>query len=289
MAGLDLRPLSLGEILDRTFSLYRRNFLLFLGITAIPNLLILAMNLAQTFLTALPAATGQRTVQDFQSRGGSGLMAFGIVGLIVGVVIYMVAYLFAQGGTVFAVSELYLGRTTTIGASLGRMRGQLLSLFGVTLLNGLVVMAAALFLLIPGIYLACRLITCVPAALLEDLGPRASLERSFGLTKDNAGRSFVIFLLYCILLYGAILLLMFPFLMMAGLSVKDPGTMRMWMALAQVGNVLAAVLVGPFLTIAASVFYFDLRVRKEAFDLQVMMNPSGHFSPGAAGVPRALS
>jgi hypothetical protein len=82
---------------------------------------------------------------------------------------------------------------------------------------------------------------------------------------------------------------MFPFLMMAGLSVKDPSTMRMWLALAQVGNVVAAVLVGPFLTIAAAVFYFDLRVRKEAFDLQIMMNPGGTLSPGAAGVPRALS
>jgi len=36
MAAIDLRPLSLGEILDRTFSLYRNNFLLFFGITAIP-------------------------------------------------------------------------------------------------------------------------------------------------------------------------------------------------------------------------------------------------------------
>jgi hypothetical protein len=34
MPELDLRPLSLGEILDRTFTLYRRNFLLFFGITA---------------------------------------------------------------------------------------------------------------------------------------------------------------------------------------------------------------------------------------------------------------
>jgi hypothetical protein len=36
MADLDLRPLSLGEILDRTFSLYRRHFILFLGINAFP-------------------------------------------------------------------------------------------------------------------------------------------------------------------------------------------------------------------------------------------------------------
>jgi hypothetical protein len=289
MAGLDLRPLSLGEILDRTFSLYRRNFLLFLGITAIPNLLILALNLAQTLLTELPTPPTQRTVQELQSRAGSGLMAFGFVGLIVGVVIYLVAYLFAQGGTVFAVSELYLGRTTTIGASLSRMRGQLGSLFGVTLLNGLAIMGATIFLIIPGIYLACRLVTCVPAALLEDLGPRASLERSFRLTKDSAGRSFVIFLLYFILLYAAIALFMFPFLFMVGLTAKEPGAMRIWSALAQVGNAVAAVLVGPFLTIATAVFYYDLRVRKEAFDLQVMMNPSGNFSSGTGGVPTMLS
>jgi len=36
MAALDLRPLSLGELLDRTFFLYRRHFLLFVGIAAIP-------------------------------------------------------------------------------------------------------------------------------------------------------------------------------------------------------------------------------------------------------------
>jgi len=289
MAGLDLRPLSLGEILDRTFSLYRRHFLLFLGITAIPHLLILAMNLAQTLLIKMPAVPESPPVEQLQSASSGGMMAFGIVGVLVGLVIYFVAYLFAQGGTVFAVSELYLGRTTTIGASLGRMRGQLGSLLGVILLNGLATIGATLFLIIPGIYVACRLITCVPAALLEDLGPRSSLERSFRLTKGFAGRAFIIFLLYFILLYAAILLFMFPFLFAAGLASKDPGMMRFWLALSQVGNFLAAILVGPFLTIATAVYYYDLRVRKEAFDLQFMMNPGGTVSSGTPGVPSMFS
>jgi hypothetical protein len=289
MAELDLRPLSLGEFLDCTFSLYRCHFLLFLGITAIPQLLILALNLTQTLLAKMPASPANPPVEQLQSATSGGLMAFGIVGVIVGLVIYFVAYLFAQGGTVFAVSELYLGRTTTIGASLGRMRGQLGSLLGVIMLNGLATMGAALFLIIPGIYVACRLITCVPAALLEDLGPRSSLERSFRLTQGFAGRAFVIFLLYFILLYAAILLFMFPFLFAAGLATKDPGMMRFWLTLSQVGNSLAAVLVGPFLTIATAVYYYDLRVRKEAFDLQLMMNPGGAVSSGTAGVPSMLS
>jgi len=51
MNGLDLRPLSLGDILDRTFSLYRRHFLLFIGIAGIPQLLVLVFSLAQTLFS----------------------------------------------------------------------------------------------------------------------------------------------------------------------------------------------------------------------------------------------
>jgi hypothetical protein len=39
-----------------------------------------------------------------------------------------------------------------------------------------------------------------------------------------------------------------------------------------VANFLSACLVGPLATIAFSLVYFDERVRKEAFDLQLMMS-----------------
>src|SRR5260370_8689501 len=112
MANLDLRPLSLGEILDRTFSIYRRNFLLFLGITALPNLLVLALNLVQTMMTQIPVVPTPSPVQQLQARPASGLLAFGIVGLFVGLFVYLVAHLFAQVGPFYAFSDLYL-RTQT--------------------------------------------------------------------------------------------------------------------------------------------------------------------------------
>jgi len=286
MQQLNLRPLSLGEILDRTFSLYRRHFLLFLGIAAIPNLLTLGLNLAQVFLLR-PQLGGTKGTAF--AAPSSGLLAFGIVGIIIGVFVYMVAYLFAQGGTIYAVSDLYLGRPTTIGASLRRMWGQLLNLFGVSMLNGIAIIIAAIFLIIPGIYVACRLITCVPAALLENLGARESLERSFALTKDNAGRAFVIYFLYISLVYAAIFLFAIPFGVMIALSAKDPGLVRMAMALMQVGNFCAGVLVMPFFLIASSVFYYDLRVRKEAFDLQMLMEPGGNVPAGGSSVPSILA
>jgi hypothetical protein len=282
MSTLDLRPLSIGELLDRTFSLYRRNFLLFVGISALPQLLVLALQLVQVIFLTPKAPVTLPTASEFQGAS-SVLAAGGAVGIfmlaITALVIYLIAYLFSQGGTVYAVSDLYLGRTTTIGQSLSRMRGELGSLFGVIFLNGLVTGLSFLLLIIPGIYMACRLCVCIPAALLENLGPRASLERSFALTKDNAGRAFLILLTYVVILYAALFLFDIPFGIAIASAAHDPAMLRVWTALMQVGNFIATVLVTPVFTIAASIFYFDLRVRKEAFDLQLMMNPQ------AAGVP----
>lgn len=290
MADWELRPLSLGEILDRTFTLYRKNFLLFLGITAIPHLLTLALNITRTLFAKLPNAPGTPAANTgFQVHGSSaGLLGLGIVGTLVGVVVYVLVYLFSQGGTIYAVSDLYLGRPATIAGSLKKMWGQLGNLLGVTILNGLAIAIATIFLVIPGIYLACRLLTCVPVALLEDLGARDSLERSWELTRDNAGRSFLIYVLYFSILYGIMMVFMIPFTVMVAMSSKDPTMLRMSMILMQVGTFAASVIVGPFLLIATSVFYYDLRVKKEAFDLQMMMNPLSGAVPARQSVPTIL-
>lgn len=300
MADLDLRPLSLGEILDRTFTLYRRNFLLFLGVAALPHLLVLVLNLSQTIV--LPTVGRQAPTANSQLYAGG---ALGIVALVA----RLLAYMFSQGGTVYVVSELYLGRPIGIGQSFGRLRGELGNLFGVLFLNGLLVFGAPVacfigavvggapalvllgfvLLIFPGFYFACRLLVCVPAALLENIGPRTSLERSFTLTKDNALRAFIIYVLYLILLYAASGLLSWPFIFGVASAQKDPVMLRSWLSLTQVGAFAAEVLVSPVLTIAAAVYYFDLRVRKEAFDLQFMMNPGGPIAPGAPGVARTLS
>src|SRR6266850_1443400 len=123
MTGLDLRPLSLGEILDRTFSLYRRHFLLFVGIAAIPHVLVLGVTLAQVAVLSKGLAS----------------VALNLAALVFFLIIYLFAYLFSQGGTIFAVSDLYLGRPTSIADSLRRVWGDIGFLFGVVVLNGLAV------------------------------------------------------------------------------------------------------------------------------------------------------
>lgn len=244
--------------------------------SALPHLLVLAVQLARVAFTTsnFPVFPGARS--DFQAAASSfsldgflAAMAFLVIGLVVSVI----AYLFTQGGTVFAVSEVYLGRATTIGRSLRRVRGELISLFFVVFFAYAAMFFGFLVLLIPGVYLACRLCVCIPAALLENLGPFEAMDRSFKLTADNAGRAFLIILLYWVLWYDAIILVDVPFVLTIQFAVHNPGTIRTLTALVEVGNWVANVLIMPVFTIASAIFYFDLRVRKEGFDLQLMLNP----------------
>jgi hypothetical protein len=287
MNTFDLRPLALGEILDRTFTLYRGYFVLFLGISAIPRILVLVLNLAQVLvMMPLGIGTTQRAPTPRAALAGTLLIYLALVMLTL--VVSLLAVLLAQGATVIAVSELYLGRPITIAESFRRVRGDLGMLLGVLILNGLAILAGFVLLIIPGIYIMCRLLISIPAALVENLGPVEALERSFSLTASNAGRAFLILLLYFALWSGGLFLFAMPFEVGAMISRGNPGMMLFWLALTQVGAFAAVVLVTPVLTIASAVFYYDLRVRKEAFDLQMLMSPLG-LAPARGGVPTVLS
>jgi|SRR5579872_1061446 len=287
MNGLDLRPLSLGDILDRTFSLYRRHFLLFVGIAGIPQLLVLAFNLARTLFLGSPLER-LRTPATLGTIG-AGDVGTGILLSLAILIVSVVAYLYSQGGAMLAISELYLGRTTTIGESLRKVSGDFWYLLGVTILSGLAILGALILLIVPGIYVACRLLVCVPAALIEKRSPREALSRSFGLTKNSAGRAFVILVLSVVLTYAAQLLLAVPAGIALAAQVGGSGMARYWLALTQIGSSIASILVAPILLIATAVFYFDLRVRKEGFDLQFMMDPdAAQRVPRSSDIPSIL-
>jgi hypothetical protein len=281
MAALDLRPLSLGELLDRMFFLYRRHFLLFVGIAAIPYSLFFVINLGTSLIPIFARAAGSVKMQPAElalAAIGGGLVA--LVAALVG----FVAFVFSVGATVFAVSEIYTGRTTTIRESLRRVRGRAWTILGVLFLSGLILVAGFIALVIPGIYLMCRICVATPAALLEDLSAADSIRRSFDLTRDFAGRAFMIYLLYFAMAGGIVGVFQFPFMLLIAVSAKQAHLLILWTVLMQVGNFIGSVFVAPVSTIGFSLFYYDLRVRKEAFDLQMMMQ-----AIGAAPAPPAIT
>jgi len=253
--------------LDRTFTLYRNNFLLFVALAGIPRLPALAFGLLQV------QSTIGRTAFNF-TLSTIGLLLLTYVAGVIG-------YLFSQGGSVAAVSELYLGRGITIVQSLRRVWNEIGSLLGVVILNGMVIIVGLIFLIIPGLYMMSRLFVCVPAAVIERKGPVESLSRSMDLTKGFVGRVWVIILLYFAVAFGFSLIIGIPLGVAAITSANDPAMLRTWSSVQVILSSILEVLLTPILLIATSIYYYDLRVRKEGFDLQVMMDPDG------ANVPRS--
>ena len=270
MADVTLRPMTLGQVLDTTFSLYKRNFWLFVGIMALPFLLVL---LLQVGVAALQTGA----VAGVSRPASPGAIPGLLTGVIAGTIVFLVAYLFlagaAQAATIFAVSDLYLGRAASVRGSYRKVGGKAFRVILVLILVGLAVGVGFLLLIIPGFILLCRTAVAVPASMLEDTKAVGSVERSMQLTKGFAMQVFLIFLLVWVLSYIAVLIFQLPFTYLEGAAIQAHQTLSFGvLAVQHLSSFLSNVLVGPIGTIAFSLMYYNLRVRKEAFDIQHLMD-----------------
>lgn len=263
MATTDLRPLGLGELLDRAFWLYRRNFLLFLGIVGIPQLFLLAFNIFVQVSDNGPTSGGPDSSPSI-SAGFVGFIA--ILGLVM-VVVQLVGYALSEGATVYAVSELLLGRPTTIRKAFGQIRGEIGTIVAVLIMVGLATSVAFLLLIVPGVYVLLATSLAVPAAVLENIHAREAIRRSMDMTKGHKGRVFVIFLLVFALSIVAYALFQLPFDYFA----RQAGPSMLLSLMRSLGEFFGGIVAAPLGTIAFSLLYYDIRVREEAFDLQMMM------------------
>jgi hypothetical protein len=261
-----LRPLSTSELLDRTFHLYRNNFLLFVGITAIPQLVVLLLR----FLGAAAAFSGQ-LIGVFVSIFIAGLASY-------------IAIEVSHAATVMAVSDLHLDRVATIGSAYKAAQSSMLRVVGISFVIGIAVGIGFLFLIAPGIYLALAWSLTIPVTVLEGGGLSVSTTRSQGLTKGSRGRIFVVYLLLAILTIVVSLIIELPLQMIAGVITKGnpSGAIGVLQLMQGLGTFLSTSLVGPLVTIALTLIYYDQRVRKEGFDLQLMMSTMQQGAPAAA-------
>jgi hypothetical protein len=254
-----LRPLSTGELLDRTFSLYRSHFGLFVGIFAIPHLVVLGYQLLQLAATR----------PDIHFPNMIASMLWGVGALFLTLIMASAS----QATAVIAVSELHLNRPATMSDSFNKVKRHLWGVIGISILVGLGVGAGLVALIVPGILLAIIWCLSVPAKVLENKGVFDSMSRSVDLTKGDWARIFVVGLLVFVLSWGVRLLFQVPIIWATAISAR--GGMRSpvlaWQIVQLVAGFISQSLVGAVGTIAFSLMYYDERVRKEAFDLQLMM------------------
>jgi Membrane domain of glycerophosphoryl diester phosphodiesterase len=318
----ELKPMSLSELLDRTFTLYRNRFWLFCGIMVIPEIAIMICSLIVVVgfpIHVLPIAQSSQDpfaiFRTMQSR-------------IVPSFLLIIAQLFFQalalGAVTVAVSELYLGRAVTIRGAYRMIRGKIFGLIGLIILLFLIafvflvgifvavglvgglasvaltaispilsvivilLMAAGGFVL--AAWLLMRFAVSIPVFLLEQQGAVESMARSGVLTRGNRGRILGAVLVMYIVSFVVQSLFVMPFAILAFLYAAK-GLLPTWIQAGQsVTAAIAGTVAGPLFMITIALIYYDVRIRKEAFDLESMMNALNVSTTagGDAGAPPPL-
>ena len=272
----DLRPMDFGEILDGSLMIYRRHFGLFL------KLAVTALSVPLVLLVYFVL----RTLTDLQQNPVRAVLYLLPIGLV-----YYVASLVLTTGTIRIISDSYLGREpqlrdalslgwskiwplTAVGFGKGIVAMLILLGCGVVVGIGVAVLKGAGVLLAVALvaggtwflfFVLCGYGVTTPVVVLEEL--RSSFDafgRSWELT-----RSFK--LKVAGLFFVALLLTNFiPSFVFRGLGALFLQSVPpLGIALTAVGYV-APLALAPVLAAVITLVYYDLRVRREAFDLQVL-------------------
>jgi hypothetical protein len=286
MATYQLRPMSVGEILDGAFVLMRRHF------GALFTVAILCLGVPTALDTYLQYAFGQ--MGPLARPDLAGLSA----------VLKVIGYLLVTGAAVRIVSDAYLGRVATAGQALrfavGKMWGIFLSGVASTIVicvAGAPAGAAFVFAVIQAmsggssaffgsallglvllalpIMVATGYAVVVQAVVLEQLPSAISaLGRSWALTRGHRGKAVVLWLVVL-----ALLILFFVAVVVVG-SITSVMSPLLGIAAVAAMSVLL-MLVYPLMSCVFTLLYYDLRVRKEAFDLELLSQQIGLAPTGA--------
>jgi hypothetical protein len=285
----ELRPLSVGEVLDVAIKIFFRNATTLFAI-------VLPIVAPVQLLATLIQISAEPDEGDFATTSPTGEVTFDFGDLwlyltVIGVVIILtvVASTFATGACFKAVGDAYLGERPTARGSLGFALRRIHSILWVTVLVWFVVALGTVFCIIPGIWLYVSFAVAVPALLMEDARGGRALGRSRGLVKGRWWPTFGILVL------GALLVGIVSFAVsgvLEALALTDPDNEVVAVVLGTIGGTLASTLTTPFQAAFVTVLYFDLRVRKEGFDLQLLAEriglaprPEGAFRPAPAALP----
>ena len=307
--SMRLRRMGIGDVLDETFRLYRRHFLVFL----------LAMAVFVVPITVVPAAVGlaalgtldfEALARRLQSSGAAVAAAIAAASVIVPyLLIAGLGYLLNMAAVVRLASDAILGRPLDVGACYQRALGDILPIFGLGLLMILgfpVVMAlvgAAVVFTPPvaaAIIVLLAFLAAIPAwfyvylgwsvtlqaIVLEGLGPLRGLARSWSLTEGSRWRILAVTLVLSILVSilgsipGVVVQLAGDALIQARATPENLAVI-LSTTISLIAQTITQTIFGALTYIAMTVLYYELRVRKEAFDLeQLAQQPTAPARPG---------
>jgi hypothetical protein len=304
----ELRPLTLGEILDRAIRLYRHNFANFIGIIALVQVplsiiqLLLSVNNTNKVVDFPTQFTSSQQV--WESFANSGYLDRVGIQILLALVSFILLQGVATAALTRAVADNYLGRKTDMLEAYSRVGGSWARLIGVLILMVFLYIALSIWLIIPCIgwisgpgilvYVAAVIGPLIaPVVVLENLGAGA-IRRAWELVRRRfwwvLGFMFILTLFNQLIIAGpstlATLFLQY--------ALKNQSTENLFIIRTLVQtlvNLGTSLFYLPLQLAAVTLMYFDLRVRTEGFDLAVLAGaaPNGDASAFASQRGPAVS
>ena len=256
---LPLRQMGIGELIDSAIKLYRRDWLALMGIVAF---VLVPVTFIQVWLTQVALGPAIETpTPSISDQQAIQLLAVTIIFVAVQ---FLIVQPFLVAAIARAAADAYLGERVSIGRTYRYALRKLPAILWITILTSIVTIIGFLLLIIPGIIAFVRLALGPPVLVVEDVPGTNALRRSWNLTKGNFWRLLGLLILSALIAGVGALIITIPTEVIA-LTIGPGG----W-PISALGTALATVLITPFSMLIVVLFYFDMRIRKEGFDIEVM-------------------
>lgn len=261
---LRLRPLEISDLLDETFRMYRRHFVLFAGISVLLSLPAAALSgLAFGLLGGLVQTSGTGTPPDLSVfsvmlpvLAAASLLGIGLIP-------------FSYGAVMLAASESAMGRPVSAASIVRGVGRRYFALLGYWLLFFVSLFVSLILCVLPVVlwtWIFVMWVVATPAMFAENIGLGAAIGRSRMLVQGRWWRTFLALFLLAIVFY-VVRLALSAFVEIAQLLLELVVSPFVAAAVASASAEVVDALVNPIMQIAIVLIYFDLRVRREALDL----------------------
>jgi hypothetical protein len=300
--AMPLRPLGLGDMYDAAFRIIRFNPKATVGSAV---LVATVAWLVPVVVTALLSFTLDLSLDATDSTSDAELVGlFGSIGSLgIGIVLSSIGTILVTGMISHVTAAAAVGRRLTLGEAWVATRGKRWRLVGLALLLGLAVLLliGAYVLLWVAVVVAsgdnvlpvvvwglvsvpaflCVLIWFwvriyylpVPALMLERIGVFGAVARGFALTRRQFWRTFGIGLLTVLVVTIAGGMLGLPIGIIGQIATLAVGAQYALLVLVvtqALQQVVTAAFATPFTSAVTSLQYLDQRMRKEAYDVELM-------------------
>ncbi|WP_027004747.1 hypothetical protein [Conexibacter woesei] len=267
-----MRPLNLGETLDASIKIVMARWK-----TLATVMLVIALPLELANIVIISSTTDVYQAGSLLSSDAtkttysdSGAYAAGQVAIIA---LTFLSYLLGNVACYRAIADTYLQRDTSARESLSFAAGRLGATLWLSILLVVGVFLGFLFLILPGFWLLIAWSVALPVLLVEGIGGFGAIGRSFKLVEGRWWATCGRFVVAYILAGVATSVVGLAFDALASGVVDDTSTGAL--ILSRFGDLLVSLVTTPFIAAVTTLVYFDLRVRKEGFDLALLAQRMG--------------